>query len=56
MSGSYKVNVMAMSLLEVHHEGCKLAARKGRAIAVYADVVILAENTLEITVGEKDCP
>jgi hypothetical protein len=51
-----EVDVMATHLLESYHSLCHVRRGDLLTISKMADVVILAENALEVAVGEEDRP
>ena len=54
MGGGYKINIMAASALKIDHGGCQLLMRVLAAFAPHADLVVLAKETPEVTMGEEN--
>ncbi len=56
MSWAYQVYIMAALCLERKHHPGQFSAVNLTAIAQLANIVILAKDTAQVTVGKKDSP
>jgi hypothetical protein len=53
---SDEIDIVAAYFLEPDHDPCHVRGRHGFTVAKMADIVILAENTPKVAVGEEDGP
>jgi hypothetical protein len=54
--GCHKVDVMTAKLLESDHHPCHVRGGDSFTPSKMTDIVVLAENTTEVAVGEKEGP
>ena len=56
MGWGHKIDVVAADVLEMQHDRGQLLRVNSLTVTFMADIVILAEVTHQIAVGEKDRP
>ena len=54
MGGSDKIDVMASLFLEANHKSCHFFPGGNSSLSQMADVIVLAEHTFKIAMGEKN--